>query len=621
MKRKLMALTLLLGSLNAWAADHESPMLGEMVEKGTLPALEQRLPENPMVITPVDKIGKYGGTWRRVEPNYQFHEWSNEPLIDLDDKQNYVPNLAESFELSDDKRTYKFTLRKGMKWSDGAPFTTEDVDFWYNNLELNSDLEPSVKSLFLSGGEPAKLNIIDAQTFELQYKEPNPNFIEMHLRSTMEFRLPQSPKHYLKDYLPGMADQAALDKKVADAGMTDWRQLFHNRWNTRSNTNPDLPVLYTWVYNTDPQQLQQKAVRNPYYWKVDTEGNQLPYIDAMTWPQTAEPQVIILKALAGEVDMDRISKLTSDFTALKKGEEKGNYKTRMMELDDHANMLVLFPNQDYDGEEKEVQRLMRSKDFRHAVSLGIDRETHNDILGIGLSTPAQSVILPSSPGGSEETSSAYTKRDLDTANKLLDDLGLDKRDSENYRLGKDGKELSFLVHFQAGRKISEEGAILLKADMDKLGLRFIMRSDEKSYFEQVRRGGDYQMVLHNNTSGLNPLFGANNYFPVMSENNFAPKQSAYYLSKGTNGVALTPDMQQLADIYEQLLKEGDKAAFASKVDEVMKLHAENLWAIGILRYTASPAVVHNRMRNVPAKLYSVYKGPFYHNKEQYYIEE
>jgi len=177
------------------------------------------------------------------------------------------------------------------------------------------------------------------------------------------------------------------------------------------------------------------------------------------------------------------------------------------------------------------------------------------------------------------------------------------------------------VAFQAGRKISEEGAILMKADMDKLGLRFIMRSTEKSYFEQIRRGGDYQMVLHNNTSGLNPLFGANNYFPVMSENNFAPKQAAYYLSQGKSGVKLTPEMEDLTKRYEQLLVEGDKQAFADEVNEVMKLHAENLWSIGILRYTPSPAVVHNRMKNVPNKLYSVYKSPFYHYKEQYYISE
>ena len=619
MKCRVVAMALLFGSLNVWAYQ-EAPMLTEMVDKGELPALEERLPENPLVVQPINEVGKYGGTWRRVEPNYQFHEWSNEPLVQLDSNQERVPNLAESFELSEDKRTYRFTLRKGMKWSDGAPFTTDDVDFWYNNLEMNTDLEPSVKSLFMSGGEPATLNIIDEQTFELQYKEPNPNFIEMHLRSTMEFRLPQSPKHYLKDFLPGFVPEDELAKKVADAGMTDWRQLFHNKWNTRSNTNPELPVLYTWVYETDPQQLLQRAVRNPYYWKVDTEGNQLPYIDEMSWPQTAEPQVMILKALAGEVDMDRISKLTSDFTALKKGEKEGDYTTRMMELDDHANMLVLFPNQDYEGD-AEVQRLMRSTDFRKALSLGIDRETHNEILGVGLSTPAQSVILPTSPGGSLETSEAYTQLDLETANAMLDELGLDKRDSDNYRLGKDGEELSFLVHFEAGRKISEEGAILLKADMDKLGLRFIMRSDEKSFFNQIRRGGDYQMVLHNNTSGLNPLFGANNYFPVMSENNFAPLQSAYYLSNGASGVQPTPEMETLTKYYEELLNEPDKEVFASKVDELMQIHAENLYAIGILRYTASPAVVHNRMKNVPEKLYSVYKSPFYHYKEQYYIDE
>jgi peptide/nickel transport system substrate-binding protein len=620
MKRKLIAMGLLMGSLNAWAYQ-EAPSLTMLVNKGELPSVDKRLPDNPMVITPINEVGKYGGIWRRIEPNYQFHEWSNEPLISLNDKQEYVPNLAESFELSADKRTYRFTLRKGMKWSDGEPFDTEDVDFWYNNLELNTDLEPSVKSLFSSSGKPAVLKIIDKQTFELTYQEPNPNFIEMHLRSTIEFRLPQSPKHYLKNYLPGFVAEDELAKKVADAGMTDWRQLFHNRWNTRSNTNPDLPVLYTWVYNTDPQELQQQAIRNPYYWKVDTAGNQLPYIDGMSWPLTAEPQVRILKALAGEVDMDRISKLTSDFTALKKGEKQGNYTTRMMELDDHSNMLVLFPNQDYDGEDKEVLRLIRSKTFRQALSIGIDRDTLNQILGIGLSTPAQSVILPTSPGGSIETSSAYTKTDLAKANKMLDELGLTERDNEKYRLGKDGKTLTFLVHFEAGRKISEEGAILLKADMDNLGLRFIMRSDEKSYFEQIRRGGDYQMVLHNNTSGLNPLFGANNYFPVMSENNFAPKQSAYYLSKGKNGVKLTPEMATLAKYYDELLNEANKTVFAAKVNEVMELHAENLWAIGMLRYTASPAVVSNRMKNVPKKLYSVYKSPFYHQKEQYYISE
>ncbi|MGX9416860.1 ABC transporter substrate-binding protein [Vibrio sp. RC27] len=620
MKHKLAALSLMLGALNAWAYQ-EAPMLTDMVNSGAIPAVEERMPENPLVVKPINNVGKYGGEWRRVEPNYQFHEWSAEPLVDLDDNQQRVPNLAESYSISDDSRVYTFTLRKGMKWSDGSPFTTEDVDFWYNDLEMNSDLEPSVKSLFLSGGEPATLKIIDEQTFELHYKEPNPNFIEKHLRSTMEFRLPQSPKHYLKEYLPKYTSEADLQKKISDAGMTDWRQLFQNRWNTRSNTNPDLPVLYTWVYNTDPQELKQSAVRNPYYWKVDTEGNQLPYIDSMTWPQAAEPQVRILKALAGEVDIDRISKLTSDFTALKKGEKAGNYKTRLMDLSDHANMLVLIPNQDYTGDDMEVKRLMQDKSFRQAISLGIDRDTQNQILGVGLSAPAQSVILPESPGGSEATSTKYTKLDVKKANMMLDSLGLDKLDKEGYRLGSDGKPLSFLVHFQAGRKISEEGAILFKADMDNLKLRFIMRSDEKSYFNQIRRGSEYQMVLHNNTSGLNPLFGANNYFPVMSNTNFAPLQAAYYQSNGANGKAPTPEMQVLVDLYEKLTQETDKAKFAEMVNEVMEIHSENLYAIGILRYTGSPAVVHNRMKNVPEKFFSVYKSPFFHYKEQYYIEE
>ncbi|MDV7106206.1 ABC transporter substrate-binding protein [Vibrio sp. TH_r3] len=619
MKLKIAALTLVLGTFNTWAYQ-ESPILTDMVNNGMIPAVDKRLPENPLVVTPINEIGKYGGTWRRVIPNYQFHEWSNEPLVILDDNQQRVPHLAESYSISDDQRVYRFTLRKGMKWSDGVPFTTEDVAFWYNDLELNSKLSPSVKSLFLSGGEPAKLNIIDEQTFEFEFKQPNPNLIEMHLRSTIEFRLPQSPKHYLKDYLPSFTSEQELEKKIQLAGMTDWRQLFHNRWNTRSNTNPDLPVLYTWIYDTDPQELQQRAVRNPYYWKVDTEGNQLPYIDAMTWPQTAEPQVMILKALAGEVDIDRISKLTSDFTALKKGEQAGNYTTRLMDLSDHGNMLVLFSNQDYDGN-AEVMRLLRSKKFRHAISLGIDRDTQNQILGVGLSEPAQSVLLTTSPGGSQKTSQAYTQLDPKTANKLLDELGLDKRDKDGYRLDKDGKQLSFLVHFQAGRKISEEGAILIKSDMDNLGLRFVMRSDEKSYFNQIRRGGDYQMVLHNNTSGLNPLFGANNYFPVMSENNFAPLQSAYYLSNGTSGVKPTPEMEILSEYYEQLLNETNKEEFARKVNEVMEIHAENLYAIGILRYTGSPAVVHNRMKNVPERFYSVYKSPFFHKKEQMFIED
>lgn len=619
MKLQLTALTLLLGAFNTWAFQ-EAPMLTDMVKKGTLPAVDSRLPENPMVITPIEKVGKYGGTWRRVEPNYQFHEWSNEPLVMLDDNQERVPNLAESYSISDDKRVYRFTLRKGMKWSDGAPFDTDDVDFWYNNLELNKDLSPNVKTLYLSGGEPAKLNIIDKQTFELVFKEPNANFIEMHLRSTMEFQLPQSPKHYLKDYLPEFTTEEALAKKVAEAGMTDWRQLFHNRWNTRSNTNPELPVLYTWVYATDPQELQQRAVRNPYYWKVDTAGNQLPYIDQMSWPQTAEPQVRILKALAGEVDLDRISKLTSDFTALKKGEEAGNYKVRLMDLSDHSNMLVLYPNLDYQGD-AEVARLIGQKAFRQALSLGIDRETYNEILGVGLSEGAQAVLLPTAPGGSEKTSKAYTELDVAKANKMLDDLGLKNRDKEGYRLGQDGNQLTFLVHFEAGRKISEEGAILFKADMDKLGLRFTMRSDEKSYFNQIRRGGDFQMVLYPNTTGLNPLIGANAYFPVMSDNNFAPLQSLYYTSNGANGTKMTPEMEKLADYYNKLVVEADKSEFVRMVNEVMEIHAENLYAIGILRYTGSPAVVHNRMKNVPEKFYSVYKSPFFHHKEQIYIEE
>ena len=282
------ALATLLLSTTAFgaAAFQQSPMLDAAVADGSLPPVEQRLPPEPLVVTPVSEVGSYGGTARAMRSSTEeFGDATSvvgiESLtrLNAEDGATIEPNLAQSWEWSNDDKTLTMTLRKGLKWSDGEPFTTADIAFWWDDVINNAELTPTMPGDWMSAGEPMQVTVVDEQTFKLDFKAPN-RLIELLIARDGYQGQIFLPAHFLKPFHPKYADPAKLAEMAKAAGYATWAELFAQKAlsdDVFGVANFDSPVIRAFK----PASINGSHLileLNPFYFKVDTEGNQLPYI-------------------------------------------------------------------------------------------------------------------------------------------------------------------------------------------------------------------------------------------------------------------------------------------------------------------------------------------------------
>ncbi|HOK30303.1 MAG TPA: ABC transporter substrate-binding protein, partial [bacterium] len=357
----------------------ESPQLAELVKQGKLPPLEQRIPKNPLVVTPYEEIGQYGGTWRRtwsgLSDSAGPYKLCSEHLVMFNkDGTKVLPNVAESWKVTRDAKTYTFKLREGIRWSDGTPLTTEDVVFWYEDIILNKDLTPTIPNWLTSGGKPLKLEKIDTYTFKVEFEEPNALFL-ISIGKMGGGHTFFAPKHYLKQFHPKYTPKEKLDELVKKAGLQNWYQLFGNMNDFLQN--PDLPVIYPWKATNLPTATLQIMERNPYYWKIDPEGNQLPYIDRITHTLLGSAgETAVLKAISGEVDMQERGLVIDNYTLLMENRTKGNYRVLRWPQGTGASPAILL-NQNV--KDPVLRKIFEDRRFRIALSLAINREEINQL--------------------------------------------------------------------------------------------------------------------------------------------------------------------------------------------------------------------------------------------------
>ena len=599
-------------------SDMEAPELTALVESNALPKVEDRLPQNPLVVEPLDSLGKYGGTWNRANSLLFVNWYSWEPLVKLDlETLEPIPNVAESWSISEDYTTYTFKLRAGMRWSDGTPFTSDDVLFWYNDIVGNQEMTPSTPSWIRSGKQLANITAPDEVTVVIEFAAAKLFFLNEQAAMGIANQM-LVPKHYLEQFHPAYADADELSQKIKDGGMESWVQLMQAK--IAYATNPDIPVLSAWDLETDSSSELQVAVRNPYYWKVDTAGRQLPYISEMVWPLKADDQVRVMKAIAGEIDFDRVTKVAGDMTVLRKNEEAGGYRSSLLQMNSLSNALTLCVNQDYQADE-EIANVLRNKKFRQALSIAIDRDEVIEFTVLGLAYPRQSVLHNNAPGGDEKYSTAYIEYDPAKANSWLEEVGLTKRDSDGYRLLPNGESFLLVLSASSQRQLSIDSGEIIKKHFEGVGIRTVLRPEDNALFNKRRGNGEHMITISNNAEGLNPLQRPQHYFPVSASAVWAPLTGKYYSSGGSVGNAPDALQQQLLDYYEQAsvtLDPDDRAVIFS---EVMDLHSENLWQIGVMSYAGFPMVVTNRMKNVPEVIINAYANAPAAFAEQYYIDE
>ena len=425
---------------------NEAPSLVEQVAAGDLTAVEQRLPtrEDILVVRPRDEIGRYGGeiSFNATNPesfgNTGYTAW-DQRLTGLSTNWDVLfPNLAKSVELSEDATRATITLRKGMRWSDGELVTTEDVMFWYEDIMLNEEL-PSLPTELVFDGQPVSLEQTDDYTFTFVFPGPNPGFpVDLALTAA---GFPLAPKHYLQQFLPQYNENA--EQLAKSAGFDTWVDYFTDRYTGQiaEQLNPDLPVLKPWTLESTDQFGNKVYRRNPFYWKVDTAGNQLPYVDGQVRLLLSDPQVVILNVQAGEVDYGYYNLEVTDLPVLRAGEQAGNYTTLLWPAAQGAMNQYVFNVTVNDPVLREIFNDVR---FRQAMSLAINREEINETLYFGLAKVRQWGVPSSSALYEEWMGSHYADYDPERANQLLDEMGL-ASGPDGTRLRPDGKPLTITL--------------------------------------------------------------------------------------------------------------------------------------------------------------------------------
>ncbi|MBN8619587.1 MAG: ABC transporter substrate-binding protein [Anaerolineae bacterium] len=428
------------------ATFNEAPMLAERVASGDLPKLEDRLPvrEDIQVVQPREAIGTYGGELRYNATNpstFGNIGWSawDQHLAGLSTNWEVIfPNIAKSIEFSEDNTVVTITLRRGMKWSDGQPVTSDDIMFWYENIMLHPEL-PNLPSSYIVGGQPAVLAKVDENTVTVTFATAYPGFIEIIARTDTGF--PIAPRHYLEQWHIDFNEDAQA--KAEEEGYATWIEAFEAHRGGQIadfQIDPGLPVLKPWILLSIDEFGNKIYERNPYYWKVDTEGNQLPYIDRQIRVLLSDLEVVKLNIQAGDLDYaDKL--LISDLPVLRAGEAEGNYTALLFPTDQGATRKYQFNITVGDPVLREIFNDIR---FRQAMSLAINREEINETLFFGLGIPRQWGVSTNSPFYEDWMSDYYAAYDPEQANALLDEMGL-TMGSDGIRLRPDGQPLRIVL--------------------------------------------------------------------------------------------------------------------------------------------------------------------------------
>ncbi|MCC6458231.1 MAG: ABC transporter substrate-binding protein [Caldilineaceae bacterium] len=482
---------------------NEAPMLAELVASGDLPAVDERLPKNPLVSVGLDGVGNYGGNMRKgfngqADGGSAAH-MLYKGLLDINHEMLTVPLLAESWETNDDATEFTFHLREGLKWSDGTPMTTDDFLFWYNDFQLNSDLTPSPPEWLTSvvDGErvPLEMTAPDDLTIKVTFSSPNSLF---YLSGGIVNNIPAMPSHYLKQFhIDYTEDQAGLEAAVGEAGLGSWAELFLAKNDARLNV--ELPTHAPWIQDNPWTDEYVTMTRNPYYWGVDEAGNQLPYMDTVSFRLFQDPSVLVLWIANGEIDCQSRHVNFTDLTVLKESEARGDYAVQSWRwtavLGIHFNMTAKNP---------QLRELFQERDFRIAVSLGVDRERLNDLNYDGFGTPMQYGPPVESPLYSEKLTNAYLEYDPDRANQLLDDLGYSERDAEGFRLFKDGSGERIRWTMLGAAQASDDSLLTLEF-LKELGFDVNYRGVDRSLSIEQHQSNDVECTMGFMDRNLVPL--------------------------------------------------------------------------------------------------------------------
>lgn len=580
----------------------ETPWFEQQVADGELPPVAERLPEEPLVVKFGEgrSPGLPGGDLNILIPRERYLRhmvvYSYARLVGYDENYNFVADIAKDFTV-EEGRIFTFHLRRGHKWSDGAPLTSEDFRYWWEDLVLNEELNPGGIPAYLKvDGEPPVVEFPDKYTVRYTWPAPNPQFLPRLAGASPLFIY--RPAHYLKQFHVRYADPEKLAQMVEESQRPNWASLHNRRDRMYRFDNVKEPTLQPWKNRTkDKSSGRFEGVRNPYFHRVDENGRQLPYIDRMILT-VASPALIPAQAGSGQTDLQALGLRLVDWTFLKEAEDRGNYDVYAWETAMGAEM-ALYPNLNY--EDPVYRKLLRDVRFRRALSLAIDRELINEVVYFGDAREQNNTVLPRSPLYEKKYAQRWAQYDPDEARKLLDEMGLTKK-SGGIRLLPDGRKLELIVETSGEHPQQIDILELIGETWREVGVKLFIKPSQRDTFRNRVAAGLAQISVWSGIqAGLaTPEMSPEELAPTSQLGLQWPKWGLYYESGHTMGSP--PDMEgpkKLLDLYKQWKLATETEEKRRIWEKMLELDTDRVYSIGIVTSVPQPVVVRRGLRNVP----------------------
>jgi peptide/nickel transport system substrate-binding protein len=593
---------------SAWGQNFkQAPMLDEMVKSGKIPHVAERLPEQPFVETMVDGLGKYGGTLRTTilanGDQYNLTRTiANETLVRWDPAwKKIVPSLAESVQVSNDATTFTFKLRKGLRWSDGQPFTVDDILFWYEDVFMNKMLTPSQSPVFVVAGKPVKVRKLDGATVEFKFAAPYGLFLQQ-LAYGQGHQPVIYPKHYMSQFHEKYNAREIPALLKANVAVGDWVALFNSKVSLSFQPvywqNIQLPTMNPWVLTVPYADTDRvAAVRNPYYWKVDSAGNQLPYIDRVTWAKLDDPQLMVLKMTSGEFDFAfrHINNPTYK-SVLFDGQTTGNY--RFADVKDlPANDAVILLN--LNSKDPVKRKIFQNKDFRIAFSHAIDRKEIINLVYVGQGTPAQVAVHPEHELFNQRKATQYTQYDPKRANEILDKI-LPKKDNAGFRVDETGKRLTinFMVSDVFGLSYPDVMQMVQKY-AKAVGVDIQIKTTDRARLATMWLANEQDAYIWNCVGGLSEAYtDVRCYMPFQKADVFFAVKWAEWYADHAKGEEPPEQVKKLMAAYDKVTAAVADDERRTRMREFLDLSADSFLNIGITRPTTKFMMTSKNLKNV-----------------------
>jgi peptide/nickel transport system substrate-binding protein len=558
-------------------------------------------PDEPRVLTDIPELGKPGGELRsligRARDTRLLHVFGHARLIGYNPDLSLAPDILASYDVQQG-RVFTFRLRRGHRWSDGHPFTSEDFRFYWQDIASDAALLPSGPPIqLLVDGETPKVEILDELTVRYSWTRPNPLFVPaLAAASAVEI---YRPAHYLKQFHERYADPATLARLVKVTRSRDWTQLFLRMDRLEDSDNPAMPTLQPWMQTTEGPAQRFVAVRNPHFYRVDGRGQQLPYLDRFVL-QVVDPKLIPIKTGAGETDLQARHLFFKDYTFLKQAEQRSGLRMLLWPEGRSAH-LALFPN--LNARDPVWRGLFRDLRFRQALSYGLDREALSAYIYFGLAAPSNNSIIPASPLYRPEYGRRCTTHDPAAANRLLDELGLDRRDRNRTRLLPDGRPLELIVE-TTGEDSEQTDMLELIADQwADIGFKIYAKPADREVVRNRIFSGDALMTIS---------YGGDLGIPtaVMPPRALAPTSQAdqpqwpkwgqYYETNGAAGEPPDlPEAKELMELFRSWVGSYEPARQAEIWHRMLDLYTSQCFTLGLIQEVRQPVAMRTGLRNVP----------------------